>query len=536
MHHERYPDRSDRAQPPASAGPDTAALRLPPAVSRLPRDWQILSDLAFSDLVLWLPSINTRDATGKPDQADFVAAAQARPFTAQTTLIRDLIGSAPRTGLQPLLMQVLRTGIPVNGSEQLQGSAALGVTVWPVVDGDEVLAVLSVHKNLARQRHSSRLEQAYHRSAQDLLMMISRGLWPEPDQRHGPSLSDLRVGDGMIRLDAQGLVNFISPNAVSGLRKLGIRQPLEGRQLSRVVTDYLPPRGHTDHLLPSVLYGVSTETTEIETRKVSLSIRSIPLRDRHRERYAAVLLIRDVTELRHRDRQLIGKDATIKEIHHRVKNNLQTVGSLLRMQSRRMTSPEAKHELLLAMGRVDTIARVHETLSQSVDRRIDMDELLSQQFTMAVDIANTGRDIHTEISTAFGQLSSELATPLALIVNELATNAVEHGLDSELGGTVWFRAYYSTQIPENLPGTELTSRPVEHLIVEIEDSGRPGRPGYQGTRGPDRPEHTSATSAGGLGTQIIRTLVASDLHGTISWQLATPGGRGTLARVSIPVE
>ena len=74
-----------------------------------------------------------------------------------------------------------------------------------------------------------------------------------------------------------------------------------------------------------------------------------------------VLLVRDVSELRVRDRLLLSKDATIREIHHRVKNNLQTISSLLRLQSRRLTNEEAKAAVNESVRRIRTIALVHET-------------------------------------------------------------------------------------------------------------------------------------------------------------------------------
>ena len=77
-----------------------------------------------------------------------------------------------------------------------------------------------------------------------------------------------------------------------------------------------------------------------------------------------MLLVRDVTDLRKRDRLLISKDATIREIHHRVKNNLQTISSLLRLQARRLENPEAKAAVSESVRRIRTIALVHESLSR----------------------------------------------------------------------------------------------------------------------------------------------------------------------------
>ena len=73
--------------------------------------------------------------------------------------------------------------------------------------------------------------------------------------------------------------------------------------------------------------------------------------------------MRDVSELRRRDRLLLSKDATIREIHHRVKNNLQTIASLLRLQGRRLASVEAKQAIDESVRRIRSIALVHETLA-----------------------------------------------------------------------------------------------------------------------------------------------------------------------------
>src|SRR5258708_12303859 len=86
-------------------------------------------------------------------------------------------------------------------------------------------------------------------------------------------------------------------------------------------------------------------------------------------------MLRDVTELRHRERELITKDATIREIHHRVKNNLQTVAALLRLQARRLNAAEARAALEEAVRRGGSIAIVHETLSHAPDKAGDFDDI-----------------------------------------------------------------------------------------------------------------------------------------------------------------
>ena len=99
-------------------------------------------------------------------------------------------------------------------------------------------------------------------------------------------------------------------------------------------------------------------------RRRRSSLRAIPLLEGDRRRSACCVLIRDVTDLRRRDRMLLSKDATIREIHHRVKNNLQTIAALLRLQGRRLQSPEAQAAIEESERRIRSIAIVHETLSR----------------------------------------------------------------------------------------------------------------------------------------------------------------------------
>ena len=84
--------------------------------------------------------------------------------------------------------------------------------------------------------------------------------------------------------------------------------------------------------------------TEVEAQGGVVTLRAIPLKPKG-VLTGSLVLARDVTELRRRDRELMTKDATIREIHHRVKNNLQTVAALLRLQARRTAIPEARRAL-----------------------------------------------------------------------------------------------------------------------------------------------------------------------------------------------
>ncbi|WAP52742.1 histidine kinase N-terminal domain-containing protein [Arthrobacter sp. ATA002] len=460
-------------------------------------DWQLVADLAFADLALWFPL---------PD-GSYVALAHARPSTSHTVFHSDFVGERIRADLQPLVDKARSSQVIERSSEtDWTSEAAMRVEAIPFVRNGRTLAVVTSHMDLSSSRMPSRLELTYRQCAYDLLRMGTLGLWPDFATPTGSRRGAPRVGDGLIRMDADGVVQYASPNGVSAFRRLGDMEALEGRSLAEITTALLKDRRMVDETLPLVVTGRMPWRTEIESRGVSLSLRAIPLRD-EKERFGALVLCRDVSELRRREMELVSKDATIREIHHRVKNNLQTVAALLRMQSRRMQSEEGKQGLAQAMRRVSTIALVHETLSQGLTQNVNFDELIDRQFRLAAEVASPTQQVRTEKEGSFGELPSDCATPLALVINELVTNAVEHGL-SDRKGTVRLSA-----------ARQMGPDGEEILTVTIADDGAGLPPG------PRRE---------GLGLQIVRTLVQSELDGTIEWS-SRPGG-GTEVRIEMGLD
>ena len=450
-------------------------------------DWQIISDLAFADLVLWLP---TREG-------DYVAVAQARPSTGATVHYDDVVGSRPPEGQRPQFDRALaEVRIQRSREPRWFGSYAVREEAVPVVHDGRAIAVVARQTNLGGARTPSRLELNYVEAADDLVGMVARGEFPTPNAPTGPRRGAPRVGDGLIRLNSEGEVLYASPNALSCFHRFGVLGSLVGRSLAEVTTELLDEGTTMDESLPLVVMGRAPWRTDMEARGVCLSLRAVPLTEAG-GRIGAVLLCRDVSELRRGERALITKDATIREIHHRVKNNLQTVAALLRLQARRMTSEEARDALGEAIRRVTTIAQVHETLSQTLDEAVDFDALVDRSLRLAADVASAGASVRTVRTGTFGMVPAENATALALVLTELVTNAVEHGFAGGAGGTV----------------DVVAQRAGGHLRAVVADDGV----GLGGRT-------TGSAPGSGLGTQIVGTLVRNELRGSIDWRDREGGG------------
>jgi two-component sensor histidine kinase len=339
--------------------------------------------------------------------------------------------------------------------------------------------------------------------------MIAGGQFPSLGQRSDHADTP-RVGDGFLRVDADGIVVYASPNALSVYRRLGLSGDLAGSSLADLTRQLVPPRDRPDEeTLSAVLGGRAYRDTEIESRPVSLIVRSIPLRPQGRH-IGALVLVRDVTDLRRRDRELVTKDATIREIHHRVKNNLQTVAALLRLQSRRIGEPAAKAALDEAVRRVGSIALVHETLSlQAVEERVAFDEIADRLGVMVTEVSAVGMPVRMRRTGSFGALPSVMATPLAMVITELLQNAVEHG-------------YAGVAAVEVGRIDLLVSRQIGRLRLSVEDHGR------------GLPEGFDLERSTNLGLSIVKTLVESELKGTLKLTRRADG-HGTQVAIDVPL-
>src|SRR5262249_6239060 len=162
--------------------------------------------------------------------------------------------------------------------------------------------------NLSSVRTPSRLELTYLDIASVLAQMISSGRFPMPGEE--PNLvRSPRVGDGLLRLDEGGRVIYASPNAESAYRRLGLTTELVDTQLGETTAQLCYNGAPMDESPTVVLSGKTPREIEVEANGSVVQLRTIPLID-GTGRVGAVVLLRDVTELRWRDRELMTKDAT----------------------------------------------------------------------------------------------------------------------------------------------------------------------------------------------------------------------------------
>ena len=462
-------------------------------------DWQVIADLSFADLLLVM-----RRGDGR-----YVVAEQCRPSTVMTLRVDDVVGHEVDENLVEELDMVMASTKPVK-SDHLTcvGRAQVCNVYTPVRREGRTLGVVVRQTNMATRESNGRYENESINAGKLLFQMIAREQFPYSNpvmsQRHVA-----RVADGFILVTNEGIVRYASPNAISCFRRLGSLATMQGHYLSEIGTQLIHAKDPVPESLPLVLSGKAAVDSELDANRSAVSMRSLPLWD-EMGRTGAIVLCRDVTEIRRREKELQTKDATISEIHHRVKNNLQAVSALLRLQARNTKSAEVKKELAEAQRRIQTIATVHEGLSQTADEIVDFDKVISKLLRMSVDLASmSDQNIQIGYVGRFGMMPAQDATPLSLVLTELITNAVEHGYEGRSEGSI----------------TVSVGRSGSNLNVVVEDDGS----------GLDSEESNgmARSSGSGLGTQIINTFVTNDFGGTVRWEPRHEGGTRVVLNIRL---
>jgi two-component sensor histidine kinase len=477
---------------------------------RLVGAWSLLSDLSFSDLLLYAPIDESGDS--------FVVLGHTRSVTGTTVHQADPVGRGVSGTTRPLLRRALLEGrraesvvprsdrvrqdsvddalVEEDVSLPWQGGR-LTVDYIPVVRGDDVVAVLARESDPTLLRYPSPVERRYRDVWERFASMVAAGEFPLARSERVGEFREPRVGDGVVILDREQRVEYASPNAMSALHRLGVLANVQGRTLGELGAD--------ERAVRRAFASRHSTVGELERDDaISVIARCHPLLD-HDRVSGAVLLLRDISELRSRDRLLLSKDATIREIHHRVKNNLQTIQSLLRLQSRRLESAEAIEAVEQSARRIGAIAIVHETLSTETADVVDFDDVVSRVVHMVEEgLGSVERPLRVTIEGSLGELGGDVAMPLAVVLTELVQNAIDHSDCIERQVTVRLRT----------TGKELELR--------VDDAGR------------GVPDGFALDRDARLGLTIVRTFVVHDLGGSISFgrvQPEPPFGTAVVVRV-----
>jgi len=438
---------------------------------------QMVADLAHAQVTIYAPA---------REDNFLVIVAQAKPNTSLIQYKPHLLGTTVDNAEEPLVWRTINSGEHITGQrEWAVGMEALAMQTFPLYDdAGNIIAVVSFEfsiEDATAGDHSIVIETAY------MLLTSPRSGSAEAIYR------PLITRDGIIIVDERGQIVFANAAASSIYKIFG---------LGRIVGRRIHERQVNIRLAQKAANTRQPQEAELEVGNIVLAQRAIPI-IRGNQTLRTIVIVADITEIKKKEKELLVKSAVIQEIHHRVKNNLQTIASLLRLQARRTKSDEVKAALRESVNRILSISVVHEFLSQQDAEFIDVAEVAKNILDLVIqNMLEPDFNIQTVFNGQKMILPSDAAISLALAINELIQNSIEHGFVGRRDGVI---------------GVDMTTLK-DTCQIEIWDDGVGLPPDF------------SQAGSNSLGLQIIRTLIENDLGG--EFRLYSEGG--TRARITIP--
>jgi two-component sensor histidine kinase len=486
---------------------DTAAFQAPDVsdenqqiLGRIERNLPILADISRADLLVYC-----RLAGGGA-----VVVSQAGPHSVPPIYDQPVLGQVIVAPEKPAVLDALSTGDSIKGTQGVRAEGAPVIQeALPIygVDGS-VVAALSVEKTMIEHERHRHRPIRFRKAIERLQSMVLQ------DELEGlDTLTAFGEQDGILLVDPRHRIRYASDIATNLYRRLRYMDTLEKKELSGIGTG-------DDKLVKRVLEEKrcleeeAREGDRVWIRKaipvfsqadvMPLSRRLLRLpKPQQRDVTGVILLIHDATEARRVEKEARIRAAMIQEIHHRVKNNLQTIASLLRLQARRADSKQVQQMLLDSVSRILSVAAVHEFLSEHESRVINIKDVTRRILDqMREGVLRHEEGIRFKLRGPNVYLPTQQATACALIINELLQNALEHGFSPTEGGEV---------LVELRDGADM-------VTLRIENTGQGLPQGFD-------LEHNSH-----LGLTIVQTLVKDDLKGRFELR----DGDGVQATVTFP--
>ncbi|EXX87787.1 histidine kinase [Paenibacillus darwinianus] len=449
-------------------------------IEDLSRHLQQLADVSQADVFIDCPL---------PDSDAALVVAQAHPATAPSLYKTSVVGQYAHAENEPAVMFCLVSGRPVIGSRGIsQEQIVMQQNVTPIrSEAGKVIGALIIEQDISERVRQERNVERLLETTEQLSETLGAALIDGGMQT--------LMHEGIVLFDERERLTYANPRAREMLKELGHTGAVEGRGMGELFFGRLKRE--------SVLGRTGVCHDEFQMGNVAFELKAVAI---HREQKAAggLMLIRDISDLKEKEKQLVIKSAVIQEIHHRVKNNLQTVSSLLRLQMRRTKLEEVRKVYRDSINRINSIAVIHEMLAfEGLDTIFfnDVAERIAKNI-----VSSTAKPEQTIRITITGDelaLPSDVAATLALAVNELVQNSVMHAFAAAESGEIVVALH--------------SNGPIARVRVSDNGAGMALSPS-------DGKSH--------LGLKITETLVQENLDGMMS---IVSDGRGTEVQITFPL-
>ena len=411
-----------------------------------------------------------------------IVVAEAKPSMHKSMYKESVVGEYAFRHNEPAALRTLELGMPTRDLRAItQEDQIVKQNVVPIKNEQgKIIACLIVETDVYDKEKENARMQILSETTEQLTESLMDAM---NDRVHIHSY----LNDGIIIFDKRGYSQSLNSVAAQLYKKLGYLDELIGIPYDNLVLD----GSRFEDLVGTNI----TKQSEVTIGNITLKVKYASMMLNNSDLAGIIMVIKDITDEKAIEKELITKSVAIREIHHRVKNNLQTIASLLKLQSRRIESEEAKRAFEESINRVISIAVTHEILAQKGVDDVDIKTILERVILNAINITSDYKEIELKITGDTFDISSDLATSIALVVNELVQNSVQYAFIGRKKGIVEIKI----------------QKGIQYSSILIIDDGI----GY----------NIENARQGSLGTKIVKSIIIDKLKGCYTVESDETGTR-----------
>jgi len=412
----------------------------------------IIADLVKADVFI---DCLTRD----PNIA--IVVAEAKPSIYPSMYKHSVVGELALRENEPAALRTLETGMITRDLKAItQESANVKQNVVPIKNKvNKTIGVLIMEQDITEDIKHDRNMEILSETTQQLTETLL--FFKEIDYENNITY---HLNDAIIVFNGKGIAIYSNPVANKLYKNLGYKDDVIGMHFNNLVLN--------ESTFNSVINGEKSKIFEVNVGNLALQVKYAIINNKD-EINGLTMLIKDITEIKEKEKELILKSFAIREIHHRVKNNLQTVASIIRLQSRRIDDEAVKKYFEESINRILSIAVTHEILAQNGVDDVDIKTIIEKLKEYVVKynmIPNKQIDIEIKGDSIY--INSDKATSIALVVNELLQNSLQYAFVGEREGKVEVNIqkglmYSNISVIDNGIGFDLNSIKPESLGLNI---------------------------------------------------------------------
>lgn len=396
----------------------------------------------------------------------------------------NVIGQKALIENEPGVITALKTGEIIKDIKALtQEFKLVKQRIQPITLDGKVIAVLIVEKDISTEVKGEFYinKDNQNQNSKEFINLI----------KNNNFLTD-NLNSAILIYDKNGKLKIKNKKAVEMYENIGFECDIQDMHYNELHIE--------KHKFEEILIDDNyNETTEISRGDMFFKVKTISIKD---DEFKVCKIVQDISDLKKKEEELVLKTVAVREAHHRVKNNLHTVISIIRKQSRLSQNEEVKSCLDSTTKRVYAILSTHYLLSKEVDNNISILKAINLLVSNIQSGYLQSKEINISITGEDFKIGGEKATALLLVINEIIQNCYDHAFEN--------RGYGNIQI--------LVNEDNESKSIAIIDDGV----GF----------NTENINKNSLGTYIIDSYITQMLKGTIN---RSSSESGTEVLLTIPL-